>query len=343
MSVSVLIKTLNEAENIAATIESVLEAIGPDDEVIIADSGSRDGTVEIAARYPVKVVQIGPGAVPSCGLGPQLGFQYSKGRYLCLMDGDMRLDPEFLGTAKAFLESHPQAAGVAGRVEEMNLDNLEFARRKSRDHQDYHAGAVDRLSGGGLYRRSAIEAVGHLSDRNLHGYEEFELAVRLRSQGFTLYRLDIPFVQHFGYRMNAYALLLRRWQSKYLRGIGEVLRAAWGKPHWFQVVREIRELKLWAAVYAGLAGLVLTMVFVPDKLLALGLCLVAIAAAIGVMSFKHRSLSLGVYAVTVWVFVAAALPLGFFAPRRDPGEWIESRVVHEPSVSPHLETEQSLP
>ncbi|MCW5719619.1 MAG: glycosyltransferase family 2 protein [Devosia sp.] len=328
MRVSILIKTLNEAANIAATIESVLAVIGPQDEIIIADSGSRDGTTEIAARYPVKVVQIAPSEAPSCGLGPQLGFQYSKGEYLCLMDGDMLLDAGFLPRAIAFLEQNPAVAGVGGHVEEMNLENLEFARRKSRGGSDYASGPVDRLNGGGLYRRAAVESVGYLSDRNLHGYEEFDLSVRLRSRGWQLHRLDTPFVQHFGYSMNAYALLLRRWRSKYLRGVGEVLRAGWGKDHWSSLLHDIRELRLWGAVYVGILALLLVLLLVPDKLLALAICAVALLGVVAAMSVKHRSLSLGSYAVTVWLFMAAALPLGFFARRRDPVAWIDSRIVH---------------
>lgn len=329
MSVSVLIKTLNEAENIAATIESVLAAIGPDDEIIVADSGSTDGTVEIAARYRVAVVRIAGGEKPSCGLGPQLAFQYSRGDYLCLMDGDMRLDREFLEKAQAFLLDNPKFAGVGGHVVEMNLENLEFARRKSRGGKELASGTVDRLNGGGLYRRTAIAEAGYLSDRNLHGYEEFDLGVRLRALGWSLHRLDIPFVQHFGYRMNAYALLLRRWRSKYLRGVGEVLRAGLGKSHWNALWRDIRELRLWGAVYVGLVLLLAILWIMPDKVLAICICLGAIAGVVLAMSAKHRSFKLGFYAVTAWLFMAAALPLGFFAPRRDPAAWIESQVVHD--------------
>lgn len=332
MSVSVLIKTLNEQERIGATIESVLAAIGPQDEVIVADSGSRDGTLEIASRYRIKVVQIAPQEAPSCGLGPQLAYQYARGDYLCLLDGDMVLDPDFLARARAFLDAHPDAAGVGGHVEEMNLQNLEFARRKARGGSEYAAGPVDRLNGGGLYRRAAVDQAGYLSDRNLHGYEEFDLGIRLRALGWTLHRLDIPFVQHFGYEMNAYALLLRRWRSKYLRGIGEVLRAGWGKAHWPALLTGIRELRLWAAVYGGLISMLALLVLVPDKSVAIGICLAMALGAVAVMSLKHRSVSLGVYAVTAWLFMAAALPLGFFQPRRDPAAWIESRVVSGPDA-----------
>lgn len=327
MSISVLIKTLNEAEHIAATLESVLAVIGPDDEVIVADSGSRDDTVKIAARYPVTVVQIAPSEAPSCGLGPQLAYQHSKGEYLCLMDGDMLLAPLFLEEAGTFLAAHPLVAGVAGHVEEMNLANLEFARRKSRGGAEYATGAVDRLNGGGLYRRTAVQTVGYLSDRNLHGYEEFDLGARLRDKGWSLQRLDIAFVQHSGYRMNAYKLLLRRWRSKYLRGTGEVLRAGLGKSHWWSLLRDIRELRLWAAVYAGHLALLLTLILVPQKRMAALICVLALLGVVLAMSLKHGSLRLGLYAVTAWLFMAAALPLGFFTPRRDPAAWIDSRVL----------------
>ena len=328
MSVSIIIKTLNEAERLASTIESALAAVGRDGEVIVADSGSTDGTVEIAMRAGVTVVQITPEVQPSCGLGPQLGYQYSRGDYICLMDGDMLLDPDFLRKAVAFLQANPTVGGVGGRVVEMNLENLEFARRLSRGGAEYNAGPVDRLNGGGLYRREAVKSVGYLSDRNLHGYEEFDLGVRMRQAGWGLHRLDIPFAQHFGYRMNAYALLLRRWRSKYLRGTGEVLRAATGKPHLWSLLRDIRELKLWAAVYVGALALVLLLLLAPDKGMAALMCLLAVAAVVAAMSIKHRSFKLGMYSVTAWLFMAAALPLGYLRSRRDPAAWIESRVLH---------------
>jgi glycosyltransferase involved in cell wall biosynthesis len=328
MSVSIIIKTLNEAERLAATLERALAAVGMHGEVIVADSGSTDATVDIATRYGVTVVQIAPEEQPSCGLGPQLGYQYSKGNYLCLLDGDMLLDPDFVEKAVAFLERNPTVGGVGGRVLEMNLENLEFARRVSRGGAEYDTGPVDRLNGGGLYRREAVASVGYLSDRNLHSYEEFDLGVRLRQVGWELYRLDAPFVQHFGYRMNAYALLLRRWRSKYLRGTGEVLRAATGKPHLWSLLRDIRELRLWGAVYAGAAGLLLILLLSPDKGAAALFCLTAIAGVVAAMSIKHRSFKLGLYSVTAWLFMAAALPLGYLKSRRDPAAWIESRVLH---------------
>lgn len=333
MTVSVIMKTLNEERRIAAAIKSALAAVQAvgGGEVIVADSGSSDRTVEIASRYPVKVAQIVAPARPSCGLGPQLGFQYSDQDFVCLMDGDMTLDPGFLADGLAWLAAHPDCAGVTGHVVEMNVENLEFTRRVRRASPENRIGSIDRMNGGGLYRRKAVAEAGYFSDRNLHGYEEFDLGVRLRSRGWTLHRLDRPFVEHFGHTLNAYALLVRRWKSKYLRGVGELLRAAWGKPYFGMLLKELPELRLWAVVYAWLAAVVIAPFLAPSLGWGLVAALVLLALPVAAMSLRQKSLSLGVYAVVAWLFHAAALPLGFLQARRAPEAWIESRLVAERS------------
>lgn len=328
--VSVVIKTLNEEARITAAIESALAALdGLAGEVIVADSGSKDATLAIAARYPVLAVQIEPPARPSCGIGPQLGFQHARFDHVCLIDGDMELDPGFPKEALEYLADNPRVAGVSGHVEEMAVSNLEFARRVRRHAPENRTGAVDRLNGGGLYRRAAIEEAGYFSDRNLHGYEEFDLGVRLRGAGWELHRLDRRFVAHFGHTDNSYRLLMRRWSSKYLQGIGELLRASLGKPWFGRVLRELPELKLWGLVYLWWAAALALLLFLPQKALALFLVLASFLGVVLLVSLKKRGLRMGLYTVVAWFFHAAALPFGFFRPRLDPAAPIESRVAKD--------------
>jgi len=116
MSVSIIIKTLNEEKRIAEAVESALKALpGGKVEVIVADSGSTDRTIEIAQSYPIKIVQIEPPARASCGLGPQLGFQYSTQPYICLIDGDMTIEPDFLPAALDYLDKHPDVGSSVVR------------------------------------------------------------------------------------------------------------------------------------------------------------------------------------------------------------------------------------
>ncbi|ASY65476.1 hypothetical protein SJ05684_b44940 (plasmid) [Sinorhizobium sojae CCBAU 05684] len=332
MSISVIIKTLNEEKRIAATIESALAALkGKGGEVIVADSGSADRTVEFAARYPVTIVQIAPPARPSCGIGPQLGFQYSRGEYVCLIDGDMLLDGGFLDEAVRFLADNPSIAGVTGHIEEMHVANLEFARRVNRNAPENRTGAIDRMNGGGLYRRRAIEDVGHFSDRNLHGYEEFDLGIRLRNAGWGLHRLDRRFVQHFGHTVNSYRLLVRRWKTKYLFGIGELLRASLGKPYFPQLMRELPELRLWTLIHLWWLFCLGLVLFLPDKILAFAAILAMLLGVVALASAKKRSLGMGLYTVVAWFFHAAALPVGLLRRRERPDAPIESRILGKPA------------
>ena len=75
--------------------------------------------------------------------------------------------------------------------------------------------------------------------------------MRLRTAGWTLHRLPIPFVDHHGHTIGGYALLWRRYRSRYLFGIGELLRGAVGRPHLGRTLRDLPEIRLWLAVYAG--------------------------------------------------------------------------------------------
>src|SRR5215475_3741851 len=112
-TVSIIIKALNEERHIASAIEGALAALREiDGEVILADGGSTDRTIEIARRYPIVIVELNRTDDRSCGSGAQLGYQYSRGRYLLLTDGDMRLYPGFLPVAIEMLALDPALAGV---------------------------------------------------------------------------------------------------------------------------------------------------------------------------------------------------------------------------------------
>ncbi|MEJ7931944.1 glycosyltransferase [Ramlibacter sp. AN1015] len=335
--VTVVIKALNEEGRIALAIESALRAVQAlGGEVVLADSCSSDRTVEIASAYPIRVVQLAHASERCCGAGPQLGYQHSVGEYVYLMDGDMELLPGFLERGLAFLAQHPEVAGVGGRVIECNLDSMEYRERAAREKHEAHRvpGAVDRLDGGGLYRRCAIQEAGYLSDRNLHSYEEFDLAVRLRARGWKLWRLPIDSVAHVGHDAPPYRLLMRRWQTGYVCGSGELLRSALGQP-WLRLVwRNQRELRIYLGVLAWWA----LMLSIPLWPVTATMQLTALAVlALGpftLMSLRKHSASRGVYSVVSWCFNAAGLVRGLLRRRKPASEPIASRILREPGEPP---------
>jgi glycosyltransferase involved in cell wall biosynthesis len=332
-AVSVIIKALNEERHIGPAIESALNALGEiDGEVILADGHSSDRTIEIAQRYPIKIVQLNMVEDRSCGAGAQLGFQHSSGRYLCLIDGDMQLYGDFLATAIRFLDDNPSVAGVGGSVIDCEIANLEFEQRNKRRDPDRRSGLVTRLNGCGLYRRSAIESIGYLTDRNLHGAEEFDLAARLHANGWTLARLDRPAVDHHGHTGNAYRLLLRRVWTRNAFATGELFRAALGRSWFWIVVGKDHNCLLCFLVAAWWLTIVLAPLVLSgfSAAFAVGALLLLPIAA---MSARWRSLRHGLYSVAAWNVYALSFLPGFIRSRVSPTSRIDSTVLKQGPVA----------
>lgn len=86
MKVSVIIPTFNEAAILEKTLAGIV-AHGPH-EIIIADGGSRDGTLAIAGKFASRVVSSPPGRA----LQMNAGAQTATGELLLFLHADSRVD-----------------------------------------------------------------------------------------------------------------------------------------------------------------------------------------------------------------------------------------------------------
>ena len=341
--VSIIIKALNEEKLIAETIESALRAVSRvGGEVILADSCSTDRTVELASAYPIRIVQLTHAHERCCGAGPQLGYQNSRGEFVYILDGDMQMLEGFLEQALIFLEAHGDVAGVGGRVVEQNTESLEYLSRGERTLAHQTPGNVDRLDGGGLYRRSAIAAAGYLSDRNLHSYEEYDLAVRLRALGWGLWRIPVDVAHHHGHDAPPYQLLMRRWRTRYICGLGELVRAAAGQPNWSLVLSGLRELRLYLAVLLWWTVLISVPLWPLTASSRLAWFFALVTAPVLLMTWRKRSVIKALYSVVSWCFNAAGLVRGLLSKQQPAREAISSRVLKELSAFSSQSTEATL-
>lgn len=325
---SVVIKALNEAAKIEACLRSVLAATDPaTTEIIVADSLSDDATVAVAARFPVKVVQLARLQDRGCGSAAQLGFQYARGKRLLLLDGDMELDPGFLPAANAALDADPKLGGVAGLVVDRVM-TLEFRRRNQNQSANDGPGLHDHLNGGGLFRMEALRPFGYLTDRNLHACEELDLGLRLSAAGWRLRRLDQPSVYHYGHTTAAFPLLLRRWKTRYLFGNGEILRAKWNTGSRWRVVRGARlyfAVILW---WMALLGLLCSALFSPFHAICAAAFAVALLGPVLAQCWRKRSVVMALYSMALINFHTAGMLAGMLTPRVDPKTPIDSIVRH---------------
>lgn len=230
-ALTIIIKALNEEKHIESCLRSVLpDCAQLHGEVILADSLSTDRTVDIAARFKVKIVQMLSADDRGCGAALQLGYQFARGKYIYVLDADMTLEPGFLQIAMDYLNAHPGVAGVGGRLVDLQLNNSADRQRSARYEALWQEQVVTSLGGGGLYRRSAIDAVGYLAHRGLPACEEAELGVRLRCAGWCLIRLPQTALSHCGHNETSSQMLRRLWRNERMQAYGIFLRSAIGKP-----------------------------------------------------------------------------------------------------------------
>lgn len=337
VKVSVIVKALNEESNISRSIESALKAVAPyGGEVILADGGSTDRTIERAMMFPITIVQLERPNERCCGIGPQLGYQYSRGDYVYVLDGDMELNAAFLGRAIELLDREHSVAGVGGFVREMRTDNLEFhsrvrrQRRRQQKLSDVHA-----LAGGGLYRRAAVEQVEYLSDRNLHGYEEYDLGARLRAAGWRLIRLDDLAADHYSYAMKTWQLLWHRICAGYMLSAGELLRASIGKHFSKNALLELQGLRIALGVWLYWGIVALISLWSSNWAVAGTLFTLALLLPLAAMVVRTRSLKLGLFSVLLWHLNAIGLAFGLLRSRASPVNPIRSRILRTASGKVH--------
>jgi GT2 family glycosyltransferase len=314
---SILVKALNEEENIQACLRSALAAgdeAGCDFEVILADAISSDATVSLAGELPVRIVQLLDAKDRGCGSGVQLGYQHARGEFVFLLDGDMTVCNGFMPAALAALRASAEVAGVAGLMAERGIRNV-FDQARLEDGAANEAKDERWLNGGGLYRRAAIERCGgYAADRNLKGWEEADLGMRLRSQGWRLRRLPIDGVQHDGHTLPVSQLLRSMWRSGRAASAGVLARKSLGQP-WLAdamllLLQPVAALAWWLI---GLLCLALVPWFGTQALwLWTGLSVLILC----LMPLRKRSLVRGMTSVLMWHYLAAGLLCGLWQPRQ---------------------------
>jgi len=111
--VSLICTVRDEADNIAALLDSMLDQTRPADEIVVNDCGSRDATAAIVERYiaaghPIRLVHGGHN-IPS---GRNNAIRHAHGPLIACTDAGLTLDPCWLERIVAPIERGD--AGVVG-------------------------------------------------------------------------------------------------------------------------------------------------------------------------------------------------------------------------------------
>ena len=200
---SILIITRNEEEMIKDCIESVFvaldyakdEGIINNYEVVLSDSASTDRTIEIARKYPLKIIQLHKDWPLSPAAGLFIGFKHCEWKLVCVTAGDFIIDKEWYAHAVPVINNDGTIAGIAGYcLEEFGEENY-ISNSWKKASRNVPIGDIDIISSG-IFRKEYVDDVGSFNPF-LKAGEDRDLSYRLIDKGYKLIR--IPFVEckHF--------------------------------------------------------------------------------------------------------------------------------------------------
>jgi len=265
--------------------------------VVYVDSGSTDGSPDVARRAGAVVRELDPGTPFTAARARNEGLAQAlalipDAEYVQFVDGDCEMHAEWLAVAVDVLRSSPRVAAVCGRVRERNPQASVYNRLCELEW-DGPPGDVPSCGGNALYRVDAFrDANGFLP--TLIGGEEPELCLRLRRSGWRILRSGAEMVVH-----DADMTRFGQWWRRAFRagwGYGEGFSMHGRSPERYRV-RENSSILLWgllvpvAAVAAAWPTWGGSLVLAAAGYAALGLRIFRRTTRLGVLPRDARLLS----------------------------------------------------
>jgi len=201
---SIIIPTLNEAEGIAATLESLAGLRCRGHEVIVVDGGSSDGTADLVHGLADRVLAASPGRAGQMNAGACA----AAGDVLLFLHADSRL-PD--AADRLVLQGLAEGGAAWGRFD-VRIAGLHPLLRVVETMMNLRSRLTRICSGdqGIFVRREAFESVGGYPDQEL--MEDIAISARLR-------RLSAPLCLRERCLTSA-----RRWES---RGVLRTIVLMW--------------------------------------------------------------------------------------------------------------------
>jgi glycosyltransferase involved in cell wall biosynthesis len=251
LPLSIFIITKNEADRLPRTLAAVS---GLSDDVVIVDSGSTDGTRELAEAAGARVLQN-----PWPGYGPQKRFAEAQCKHLWLLniDADECLSPNLADEIRAlFALGEPPADAYELRISEVfpgedaphrfayslapvrlyRRDKGQYSPSPVHDRVDLAPGAaVARLKG--MIHHFSVRSIGDQVAK-LNAYSDQQVAdLAARSKSVSLWRIFFEFPIAF---LKAY--IIRR---HFVRGVyGFVTAMNYAFFRWLRVAKDYERRRL---------------------------------------------------------------------------------------------------
>lgn len=181
LAVSVVVPTWNEADYLPRLLESLRAQTAHDLKIVVADSGSTDGTVAIARAAGATVVE---GERKGPGEGRNRGARAAAGDVLLFADADCILPPDLVDRVLAVLQDQTVVGGSTAFAPEngTRFEHALFRAATAYQRVMTECGFPHNAGYCFFFRRGAFERLGGLREDMLLN-ETHDIAMRSRSLG----------------------------------------------------------------------------------------------------------------------------------------------------------------
>ncbi|MEJ5990291.1 glycosyltransferase family 2 protein [Ramlibacter sp. PS3R-8] len=253
--IGVVVIGRNEGERLRVCLAAIpFEAC----QVVYVDSGSTDGSVELARRFGAHCVALDMAQPFTAARARNAGVRallelLPAVEFVQFLDGDCELQPQWLAEGIAFLLQNPQVAVTCGRLRERDPERSVFNRLCD---WEWEAPPGDSKACGGnaLMRLSAFQQAHGFREQLIAG-EEPELCVRLRRAGWRVHRLAAEMALH-----DAAMTRFTQWWRRTMRGGFAFAEGAW--LHGMESERHWVPETLRAVFYGGVLPLAIALLSV---------------------------------------------------------------------------------
>ena len=284
--------------------QCLLSVVGKVARIVYVDSGSTDGSVEMAKSLGVEVVKLDLSIPFTAARARNEGFAYllqtnPQIELVQFVDGDCEVVEGWLQQAYSALADQPYLAVVCGRRRE-RFPEQSIYNKLCDIEWDTPVGETKACGGDSMMRVTAFQQVGRFNPTLIAG-EEPELCVRLRQQGWKIFRLDAEMTLH-----DAQMTRFSQWWKRSLRAGHAYAEGSWlhgrsPERHW---VKENQSIWFWGLI---LPLLTLSLIW-PTRGWSL-----LLLAGYPLMTYKiYRYIQQRVYSSKDTVLYAIACMLGKF-------------------------------
>lgn len=197
--ISIVIPCYNHGEYLSEAVDSVLSQTWQDFEILVVNDGSTDpNTRSILGKFSRPKTRLIHHEV-NRGLptARNTGVRHAKGKYICCLDADDKLQPTFLEKAILVLETNCGVDFVYSWTQVFGEENRVWYNPEFDPAELVHGNQIFTAA---VYRRRAWEEIGGYREEMVEGYEDWEFWIRMAKAGFRGHRIPekLLFVRRVG-------------------------------------------------------------------------------------------------------------------------------------------------